>query len=149
MFDRWSVVAFFADVKEWEGFTKVTWPDRYRDQLIVFAVPGGRDPQPIAWDMRSHTYDFTIAAELTNNEIVEKAFTHDGNAVMARHVVNARNRPNRYGISIGKESRHSAKKIDAAVAMIGARMVRRVVLGSKEWKKRRRRAGKGRVVVLT
>ena len=29
MFDRWDVRAFFADVREWESFTKVTWPERY------------------------------------------------------------------------------------------------------------------------
>jgi hypothetical protein len=149
-FDRFDVVAFFADVKEWEGFTKVTWPDRHGDELLVGAVPGGRDPQMIAWDMRSHTYDFTIAAELTNNEIIEKAFTHDGNPVMARHVANARRRPNRYGVSIGKESRGSVKKIDLAVCMIGARMVRRIVLASPAWKKRQRRgSGKGRVIVMS
>lgn len=149
MFDRWDVIAFFADVKEWEGFTKVTWPDAYSDQLVVPSVPGGRDPQMIAWDMRSHSYDFTLAAELTADEITDNAFTHDGNPVLARHVANARRRPGRYGVSIGKESKDSPKKIDLAVCMIGARMTRRVVLASKEWKQRQRKSsGKGRVIVL-
>jgi hypothetical protein len=148
-FDRWNVVAFFADVKEWEGFTKVTWPTAYADQLLVHAVPSGRDPQSIAWDMRSHGYEFTIACELTLDEIGEKAFTHDGDQMLARHVVNARRRPGRYGSSIGKESKDSPKKIDLAVCMIGARMVRRVVLASKEWQRHNRRsAGKGRVITL-
>jgi hypothetical protein len=148
-FDRWNVVAFFADVKEWEGFTKVTWPTAYADQLLVHAVPSGRDPQAIAWDMRSHGYEFTIACELTLDEIGEKAFTHDGDQMLARHVVNARRRPGRYGSSIGKESKDSPKKIDLAVCMIGARMVRRVVLASKEWQRHNRRsAGKGRVITL-
>lgn len=148
-FDTWNVVAFFADVKEWEGFTKVTWPEAYGERLLVHAVPAGRDPQVIAWDMRSHAYDFTIAAELTADEIIERAFTHDGNPVMERHVINARRRSGRYGVSIGKESKDSPKKIDLAVCMIGARMTRRIVLASKEWKKRSAKsAGKGRVIVL-
>lgn len=150
-FSKWSVVGFFADVQEWEGFVKVTWPERHGKDLIVSAVPTGKDPQQIAWDMRSHAYDFGIAAELTEAEINEKAFTHDGNLTVARHVGNARRRPGKYGvISIGKESKDSPKKIDAAVCVIGARMVRRQVLASKEWQKRQnRRPGKGRVIVMT
>jgi hypothetical protein len=148
-FDQWKVVAFFADVREWEGFTKVTWPAAYADQLLIHAVPSGRDPQPIAWDMRSHGYDFTIACELTADEITEKAFTHDGDHMLARHVINARRRLNRHGIDITKESKDSPKKIDLAVCMIGARMVRRQVLASKEWARYKRRgAGKGRVIGL-
>jgi hypothetical protein len=53
-----------------------------------------------------------------------------------RHVTNARRRPNRYGVSIGKESPDSPNKIDAAVCVIGARMVRRRLLASPEWQKR-------------
>jgi hypothetical protein len=136
MFSRWAVLAFFADVKEWEGFTKVTWPDRYTEDLLIHSVPGGKDPQVIAWDMRSHTYDFTLAAELTETEINDRGFSHDGDSRVTRHVTNARRRPNRYGVSIGKESPDSPKKIDAAVCVIGARMVRRRLLASTEWQKR-------------
>ena len=145
MFDRWDVLAFFADVKEWEGFAKVTWPRRYAEQLLVHAVPDGKDPQPIAWDMRSRTYDFTLACELTETEINERAFAHDGDARVARHIGNARRRPNRWGVSIGKESPDSPKKIDAAVCVIGARMVRRLVLASPKYKNRKKKARTGRV----
>ena len=136
MFDRYKVLAFFADVKEWEGFVKVTWPERYGDDLLVWAVSEGREPQPIAWDMRSHTQEFTLACELTETEIKERRFTHDGDSRVARHVANARRRPNRWGVSIGKESPDSPLKIDAAVCVIGARMVRRLVLASPKYKAR-------------
>ncbi len=145
MFDRWNVLGFFADVKEWESFTKVTWPARYRDQLLVWAVPGGKEPQPVAWDMRTHVYDFTMAAEFTEQEITGKAFIHDGDSRTGRHVSNARRNPNRWGISITKESRMSAKKIDAAVCVIGVRMVRRLLLASPEWEKRGKRQRSGKV----
>jgi hypothetical protein len=149
-FERYAPLGFFGDVKEWEGFVKVTWPERYADRLLISAVPGGKEPQPIAWDMRSHSYDFGLAVELTEREILERAFTHDGNAVLARHVANARRRPNRWGaVSIGKESANSPRKIDLAVCMVGARMVRRQVLASKEWQRMLHKArGRGRVVVL-
>lgn len=130
MFDRWDVAAFFADVQEWEGFTKVTWPERYKDEVTVWAQPSGRDPQPIAWDMRGRVFDFTKAAELVHDEITSRAFTHDGDSRLARHVGNARRRPNKFGVSVGKESRESRRKIDAAVCMIGARMARRLVIAA-------------------
>lgn len=150
-FDRYEVLGFFADVKEWESFTKVSWPDRYRDGLLVHAVPSGKEPQPIAWDMRSHSYDFGLACELTEREILERELTHDGDSRLARHVGNARRRPNRWGsVSIGKESPSSPHKIDLAVCAVGARLVRRQLLASKEWQRRARRsAGRGRVIALT
>lgn len=127
-FDRWSVLGFFADVREWESFVKVAWPTDLAENLIVHAVHAGKDPQPIAWDMRSHAYEFGVACELAQAEITDRSFTHDGDSRLARHVANARRRPARGVISIGKESPDSPKKIDAAVCMVGARMVRRAVL---------------------
>jgi hypothetical protein len=136
MFDRWTVCAFFADVKEWESFVKVTWPERYANQLEIHSVPSGKEPHAIAWDMRSHTYDFTMACELTLTEITElpdgvPVFWHDGDSRVGRHMVNCRRHPNRWGVSIAKESRDSPKKIDAAVCVVGARMVRRLLLAKR------------------
>lgn len=145
-FERWNVLAFFADVKEWEGFTKVTWPERHAEGLLIKAVAGGKDPQPIAWDMRSHVYDFTMACELASTEIEERAFTHDGDSRVARHVANMRRRPNRWGVSVAKETPDSPQKIDAGVCVIGVRMVRRLLLASDAYKKQStRRARTGRV----
>lgn len=129
------VVGFLGDVQEWESFVKIEWPKLF-DDLAVMAVPGGKDPQPIAWDMRSHTLEFTRAVELVEAEIRDGLFTHDDHPVLARHVANARRRPNRYGVSIGKETPSSPKKIDAAVCMIGARMARRLVLAAEPKRKR-------------
>lgn len=130
MFLNWDVKAFFADVREWESFTKVEWPKRYADQLALHSVPGGKDPQSIAWDMRTRVYDFTMACEMTLGEILDRGFSHDGDSRVARHMINARRHPNRWGVSISKETRQSPKKIDAAVCVIGARMVRRLYLAS-------------------
>ena len=136
MFGQHNVVGFFADVQEWESFVKIDWPGRFADRLQVRAVPTGKDPQTIAWDMRSHTFDFTRAVELVEAEIRDGLFSHDGNPILARHVANARRRPNRYGLSIGKESPSSPRKIDAAVCMVGARMVRRLYLSGTKKKPR-------------
>ena len=66
-------------------------------------------------------------------EIESKAFTHDGNWITAKHVANARVNEVRGRFSIKKESPKSAKKIDAAVCVVGARMIYRTVKASDEW----------------
>jgi hypothetical protein len=142
--ERWHVCAFFADVKEWEESTKITWREWFEDTVDIWAVPTGRDPQPVAWDMRSHVGEFTQACEMVLSEInsASPVFVHDGDSALGRHVTNARRRPNRWGISIGKESPKSPNKIDACVCMIGARHARRLVLASKKYKERKEAAAK-------
>lgn len=136
---RYTVLGFFGDVQEWESFVKVDWPEVFPD-LIVKAVPGGKHPEPIAWDMRSQTFEFTKAAELCEAEIADGKFTHDGDSRLTRHVANMRRRPNRYGVSVGKESPNSPRKIDGGVCMIGTRHVRRMVVAAQG--SARQRSGK-------
>lgn len=121
-----TVVAFYADVREWESYALSEWPQRYGEDLGIWAAPNARPPQPIAWDMRGHVYEFSKACEATLEEIIAGGFTHDGDPRVARHVANARRRPYRDAVGIGKESRGSARKIDAAVCVVGARMLRRI-----------------------
>lgn len=135
-FGRYDVAAFFSDVREWESFARITWPASFGDQLRVHAVPGGKAPEPIAWDMRGHQKEFTLSAELTEAEIAEGGFTHDGNSALARHVANARRKHNQYGITVRKESRDSPLKIDAAVCLIGVRHVLRLVRAAAPKRKR-------------
>lgn len=148
--EKYDVAGFFADVREWESFAKVSWPTDLSDGLVVHAVDAGRDPQPIAWDMRSHWWDFASACELTRGEIKESAeratkgepplFTHDGDSRLARHVANARTHESRGVVGIRKETPSSPKKIDAAVCFVGARMVRRRVLAAAPKKVRTNQA---------
>lgn len=140
--ERFDVVGYFADVREWESFALTEWPNRYGEDLCVWAVPQGKPPQPIAWDMRGHTAEFARAAEACHAEITDGSFTHDGDSRVARHIANARRRAYRQMVSIGKESPDSPKKIDAAVCVIGARMVRRLYLGLPEKKKRKKKTGR-------
>lgn len=153
-FERYDVLAFFADVKEWESFALTEWPNRYKDDLLIWAAPSSRPPQPIAWDMRGHRIEFARAAEACLEEITAEReidgetvygdFTHDGDPRVARHVANCRRRPHQQYISVGKESHDSPNKIDGAVCVIGVRMVRRLVLGSG--KRRKKRSGKAMFV---
>lgn len=131
--ERYTVKGFFGDVKEWESFVKVSWVEHFEEAgTLVVDASGGKDPQKIAWDMRAKVFDFTRACELVQAEINRGEFTIDGHPTLIRHILNARTKTNRFGESIGKESPKSPKKIDAAVCMIGARMVRRLVMAADD-----------------
>lgn len=142
-FRDYQVLAFFADVREWESYVKNLWPDRYRDELLLWAVPGGKMPEAIAWDMRNgaHTYAFGQATELCLAEIKDGGFTHDGDWRLSRHVGNCRVKEARGLEMVKKESPKSPNKIDSAVCMIGARMVRRLLLESDVYKNRSKGSG--------
>jgi phage terminase large subunit-like protein len=144
VFETRNIVAFFADVREFESYVDV-WAQDFGDRLVIQAVTG-RNAHSVAWDMRTKGREFTDACGRADIDIREKSLTHDGDTRLQRHVLNARRRPNRFGVSIGKEGRGSPKKIDLAVCAIGARMVRRLVLASPDWAKRqKKRQRTGRV----
>lgn len=145
-FDKWAVLGFYADVREWESFVHTAWPKLFGEQVLVWAQKTGKNAGPVAWDMREHVSEFVKATETMHTEIVERKLTHDGSGVLSRHVTNARQRRSRWGSGIGKESPDSPKKIDGAVCAIGARLVRRHVLASPEWAERKKPKGGGRVV---
>lgn len=143
-FDRFDVVGFFADVREFESYVD-TWGFEFGDRLLIDATTG-RSRAAVAFDMRAKVPEFTPAVGRTLAEIKQKALTHDGDSRLTRHVLNARRLPTRYGVLIRKESRDSPHKIDLAICLIGARHVRRLILASPEWAKRgRKRSGKLRV----
>ena len=146
-FDTYDVVAFWADVREWESFTRTAWPEDFGDRLIVPAVRGGMSASPIAWDMRSHAYQFAEAAETAFTEIQQQAFTHDGDSALGEHVSNCRVNEFKGRWSVKKESPKSSKKIDLAVCMIGARMLYRYVKSSKEWVDMNKPVGAWTVIV--
>lgn len=117
----------------WDGLLDA-WHRRWKDRLKVWAQgsPGSSNGHSIIWDMSSpaHVREFTEACGRTLSEIQKAEFRHDGDARLRRHVLNARRAPSKYGISIAKRHRESKDKIDLAVCMIGAGMVRRLYLNS-------------------
>lgn len=152
VFDRHKVVAFFADPSHaqddetgeryWDD-TIDGWHRRYHEQMRLWAVPG-KAGHSVMWDMTSpaRSADFTAAAERCATDIEGGALTWDGDGRLRSHVRNARRYPSRYGISLWKGHRESKRKIDLAVCMVGARMVRRLVLNRPEDEKRGKRAGR-------
>lgn len=145
-----KVVAFFGDPSHvlddesrdryWDALFD-EWHRDFKDELKVWAKPGAQQGHSIMWDMADplRVKEFTAACEQTLQEIEEGALLHDGDARLRRHVLNARRAPNRWGVSIAKRHRESKDKIDLAVCMVGAGMVRRIYLNSK--KNERERTG--------
>jgi hypothetical protein len=121
-----------------------SWNLKYGANLDVKALDSGVDRHAIMWDMRSptRTRQFTQACEQMLTDINDKAFTQDGNYILRSHVANARRRPNQYGVSIGKESKDSSRKIDLAVCAIGARMLRRIWMALPDTRKTKQKTGR-------
>lgn len=134
-FERYHVLAFFSDLHPFESYV-----DKWAEDLGASLLIKATQKHAIAWDMRGRTKEFTIECERLHDEIIEKAFKHDGNALVRQHFHNARRRPNQWGVSVGKEHRMSARKIDGVPATVLARMARRLVLASG--KRRKKRSGR-------
>jgi hypothetical protein len=113
-FRLFDVRAFFADVALWESYI-ADWSETYGAQLAV-ASPSGKDA--IGWDMRGSQKTVTLAHERLMRSIFDAKLAHDGDLTLRRHVLNARRRTNNYGISFGKESKDSPRKIDAYAALM-------------------------------
>ena len=147
VFDLFSPVVFFADPSHakdddatafWHSFID-GWHRDLGERLRVWSVQAGPNRHSILWDMSgpNRTEMFTRAVEMFTAEIQSdpSGVTHDGNPLLRQHLRNCRRAPNRYGVSVMKEHRESDRKIDLAVAAIGARMVRRLVLNRGDEKK--------------
>jgi len=136
-----DVVAFFADVYGFESYVDA-WAAELGRRYVIDATVG-RQRHAVAWDMRGRTKDFTEAVERLRVDIRKGDAPYDeGDTVLVTHALHARRAPNKYGVSIQKAGRDHPDKIDAAVTWAGARMVRRLVLASPRWEKRRKRTGR-------
>lgn len=140
-YEIYDVVGHFSDVHPWESYIDA-WALELGRELCVFASPHHR----IGWDMRGRGKEFTQQGAMrVHDEIVERRFHHDGDKRVAQHVHNARRRPNAWGVSFGKESRESQRKVDSLAAAILARMARHSYLALPKKKQRRKR---GKAVFL-
>lgn len=133
-----EVVAHFCDVAYWESFVKIHWPQQYGSQIKTWARKGGKDPQPMAYDLRGNQFEWIRAVELTLREIKQGDFQHDDAEVLNRHVCNTMIAETRYGTGIRKRSKNSPDKIDGTVAMILSRLARRMYIAEHGDKPKRR-----------
>lgn len=153
LFDRFDVQWFGVDpsparddeteAQYWADMVD-EWHRAFRTKVLLWATPGIKG-SAVGFDMRlstpggrEHNRLFTEAAEKCVAEIDEDGtLTWDGSTMLRAHVHNARRRPNQWGVSLGKRTRSSSKLVDLAVAMVGARCGRRLVLNSGKTRKKR------------
>lgn len=137
MFEKYDVVAFRADVKEFEAYID-NWTKDFKRKLKVSASPG----HPIAFDMRGQKKRFAMDCERFFDAVVEHEVFHNGDPTLRQHILNARRHPTTYdAVAIRKASKDSSRKIDAAVAAVIAFGARQEFLMSK-------RSRTGRVTVI-
>jgi phage terminase large subunit-like protein len=72
----------------------------------------------------NRSYLVVRALEQFQNAVVDKELTHAGDRATTRHILNARRRITRGGLTIAKEHPDSRNKIDAAVASVLAYQAR-------------------------
>jgi len=133
-FRTYEVVGMRADVREFEAYID-QWTADFGNKLPIKATPG----HAIAYDMRTKgKKDFLEDCEAFQSAVVDEGIKHDGNKALRQHILNARTRPSEtYDlVGIGKESRMSDKKIDAAVCAVLAYSARMQYLHSKQNKKK-------------
>ena len=116
-FKKYRVVAFYADVNLWESEIN-EWSDQFRERLTVRAS----SLSSIGWDMRGGLKRVTQTNEAMVAAVQHGTFKYDGDRDLTRHLLNVRRRHNKFGVSFGKESRDSPKKIDAYAAALLAFM---------------------------
>lgn len=156
---RFKVVAFWFDPShakddDAEGDNRFWWPlvdEWHRDfgrRLKVWVVKTGNRTHAVAFDMSLsvNLAQFVPAVEQCLADFDEGAFRFVHSDWLVEHCCNARRNPNtKFGVSIRKEHRESRRKIDLAVCLIGARMLRRIYLLSQK----KGTPGKGRVIVMS
>ena len=137
---RFNVVAFFADPSHAKDDSDYTpywdslldeWHRDFSDRLEPWATNGqGGRKHSIMWDMTSpqRTAQFVEAAQKTVDDFQSLDIKIDGHPALVAHLTNAQEREyEKNGITLGKESRFSSRKIDLAVCLVGARMLARIV----------------------
>ena len=130
-FAEYDVVGFYSDVHPWESYVD-KWEQDHTETLCARA----QERHPIGWDMRAKKLETTKAAEAYHDAIVERDLTHSGDKRIDQYHYNARRRPNNYGVTFGKESPFSSRKVDGAAAAMLARKARQDYLALPENKKR-------------
>lgn len=130
-FSHYNVVGMRADVKEFESYVDA-WGAQFGRKLKVKA--SGK--HPVGFDMRSNQKVFTLDCERFEAAVLESDVVHNGDMTLRSHITNAHRRPNNHGISIGKATKDSSRKIDAAVCAVLAFGIRQEYMMSKNNRRR-------------
>lgn len=112
-FRQFDVKAFYADVALWESYVH-SWSDHYREQLLVKASPRST----VGFDMRGNGEKITRANEALVQTVRDRRIFHNGDHLLRRHALNAKQFENKWGTTFRKDSRESPNKVDGYAALL-------------------------------
>jgi hypothetical protein len=125
-FERYTVLFFYADPPFWQ------------DSLGAWAQEFGTEIVREWWTNRDRA--MVAALERFATAVHTGELRHNGDAILAQHVKNARRKVSRSGVQIRKDRPGSARKIDAAVAAVVAFEARGdAIAAGRDWLRKRRR----------
>ncbi|MDO5619282.1 hypothetical protein [Kocuria sp.] len=124
--ERYKVVAFFADPPHWIDQVE-RWEREYADGYRAKASGNSA----VKWWTKLDT-KMALALQRLHDVIAKAQVKISANPVLVRHLINARRWSRRGGIVIGKEAKHSVKKMDGAMAATLAYEARAAVLNNPE-----------------
>lgn len=153
-FERFNVIGFWADpshasdeedgTRYWDDMID-DWMKRYKDKLDpkVWPMKSGLQKHAVMFDMTSPTNQKAFVGmamttvedfeRLNDIEEYDPLFKIDGHPALVQHLRNSRANPSsKWGVSLMKMNRESKHKIDLAVCLVGARLLRRVYLNTEE-----------------
>lgn len=163
-FDTYKPAAFYFDPSHAKSGDAVEedrfwwplvdeWHRRYSRRLNKKFWPiKGANGHSVAFDMTKAANQAVFQPAVTQlaEDLAAKAkdpaaegAPHHGGKQLVLHMKAAKRREGKFGVSIGKDSRSSPRKVDLAVCFVGARMLWRLVRLSTS-----NSSGKGRVIVL-
>lgn len=109
-FEEYDVIGFYADPAHWQDYLD-RWTSEFGANVLVKAT----QKSPLEW-WTNRPLAMVNCLERFHEAVVARNLLHAGNPTLTRHVLNARRRVGRVGITISKEHPGSPKKIDAAMA---------------------------------
>lgn len=137
MRERYKVVAFRADVHEFESYVD-EWGKLFKRDVKVKASPNN----PVAYDMRGYKKKFALDCERFLDAVLEGELIHNGDPNLRWYILNAHRHPTNWdAVTIRKKSKDSSRKIDGAVTAVLAFAARQDYMLSRQY-----RTGKAGVI---
>lgn len=138
-----------TEASYWKPFID-KWHREFARSVRLWACP----QNSVLFDMRASTIggakrnqlfseETEILQDLIDSQGLNGTFRHDGNPILTLHMNNCRGRYSKWGLIVGKANRSSNSLVDAAVAMIGANVGRRLALNSGKVRIKKTGSGKG------
>jgi len=116
-FQTYKVRAFYADVALWESYI-ANWSEAYREILLIKASP----QSATGFDMRGNQQKIARGVEAFVQAVIDKRIRHNRDRLLKVHVLNAKRRRNRFGLTFAKENAESPRKVDGLAAALLAFM---------------------------